>query len=111
MLHLHQRNDGDGSIEASGRYGQKICINPAKGLTVVKFSASPDGAACATSAARVRKRDDPARALESAEAMVAAALAVHRAVSRRPTPGEVHAALTLRSLVASSPNGPCALIS
>ncbi|MEC3765027.1 hypothetical protein [Cupriavidus sp. SS-3] len=77
-----QRNDGDGSIEASGRFGQKIYINPAKGLTVVKFSASPDGAARATSAAGVRKRDDPARAMKSAEAMVAAALAVHRAVSR-----------------------------
>lgn len=77
-----QRNDGDGSIEASGRFGQKIYINPAKGLTVVKFSASPDGAARATSAAGVSKRDDPARALESAEAMVAAALAIHRAVSR-----------------------------
>ncbi|WP_316154257.1 serine hydrolase [Cupriavidus sp. BIC8F] len=77
-----QRNDGDGSIEAGGRFGQKIYINPAKGLTVVKFSASPDGAARATSAAGVRKRDDPARALESAEAMVAAALAIQRAVSR-----------------------------
>ncbi|MFX7620824.1 hypothetical protein ABTJ52_20755, partial [Acinetobacter baumannii] len=31
-----QRNDGDGSVEASGRFGQKIYINPAKGLTVVK---------------------------------------------------------------------------
>ncbi|AGW93354.1 serine hydrolase [Cupriavidus sp. DF5525] len=77
-----QRNDGDGSIEASGRFGQKIYINPAKALTVVKFSASPDSAARATSAAGVRKRDDPSRALESAEAMVAAALAIHRAVSR-----------------------------
>ncbi|WP_042878014.1 serine hydrolase domain-containing protein [Cupriavidus necator] len=77
-----QRNDGHGSIEASGRFGQKIYINPAKALTVVKFSASPDGAARATSAAGVRKRDDPSRALESAEAMVAAALAIHRAVSR-----------------------------
>ncbi len=77
-----QRNDGDGSVEASGRFGQKIYINPAKGLTVVKFSASPDGAARATSAAGLRKRDDPARVLESSEAMVAAALAIHRAVSR-----------------------------
>jgi CubicO group peptidase (beta-lactamase class C family) len=77
-----QRNDGDGSIEASGRFGQKIYINPAKGLTVVKLSASPDGAARATSAAGVRKREDPARALESAQAMVSAALAVHQAVSR-----------------------------
>lgn len=77
-----QRNDGDGSVEASGRFGQKIYINPAKGLTVVKFSASPDGAARATSAAGLRKRDDPARVLESSEAMVAAALAIHREVSR-----------------------------
>ncbi|WP_454738342.1 serine hydrolase domain-containing protein [Cupriavidus necator] len=77
-----QRNDGDGSIEASGRFGQKIYINPAKALTVVKFSASPDGAARATSAAGVRKRDDPSRALESPAAMVAAALAIHRAASR-----------------------------
>ena len=49
---------------------------------MVKFSASPDGAARATSAAALRKRDDPARLLESSEAMVAAALAIHRAVSR-----------------------------
>ncbi|MBP0620849.1 serine hydrolase domain-containing protein [Cupriavidus consociatus] len=54
-----QRNDGDGSIEASGRFGQKIYINPSTELTVVKFSASPDGAARATSAAGVRKRDEP----------------------------------------------------
>lgn len=77
-----QRNDGDGSVEASGRFGQKIYINPAKGLTVVKFSASPDGAARATSAAGLRKRDDPARVLESSEAMAAAALAIHRSLSR-----------------------------
>ncbi|NOV22029.1 class C beta-lactamase-related serine hydrolase [Cupriavidus necator] len=75
-----QRNDGDGSVEASGRFGQKIYINPARGLTVVKFSASPDGAARATSAAGVRKRDDPAaRVLESSQAMVAAAHAILRA--------------------------------
>ncbi|SOZ62821.1 6-AMINOHEXANOATE-DIMER HYDROLASE, Beta-lactamase family [Cupriavidus taiwanensis] len=78
-----QRNDGDGSIEASGRFGQKLYINPARGLTVVKFSASPDGAARATSAAGVRKRDDPAaRVLESSEAMVAAAHAIVGAASR-----------------------------
>lgn len=77
-----QRNDGDRSIEASGRFGQKIYINPARALTVVKFSASPDGAARATSAAGVHKRDDPSRALESSEPMVAAALAIHEALSR-----------------------------
>ncbi|BDB28815.1 serine hydrolase (plasmid) [Cupriavidus sp. P-10] len=77
-----QRSDGDRSIEASGRFGQKIYINPAKALTVVKFAASPDGAARATSAAGVQKRDDPSRALESSEAMVAAALAIHHALSR-----------------------------
>ncbi|MCY1300324.1 6-aminohexanoate-dimer hydrolase [compost metagenome] len=74
-----QRNDGDGGIEASGRFGQKIYINPRIGLTVVKLSASPDNAARPTSAAGVRQRGESARALESSEALVAAALAAYRA--------------------------------
>ncbi|KWR75067.1 serine hydrolase domain-containing protein [Cupriavidus sp. IDO] len=77
-----QRNDGDGSIEASGRFGQKIYINPRLGLTVVKFSASPDNAARPTSAAGIHKRDDPSRVLETPAAMAAAALAIHRVASR-----------------------------
>ena len=32
----YQVNDGDGSVEASGRFGQKIYINPRKELIVVK---------------------------------------------------------------------------
>ncbi|CAG9166154.1 serine hydrolase [Cupriavidus respiraculi] len=74
-----QCNDGDGSVEASGRFGQRMYINPRKALTVVKFSASPDDAARPTSAADIRRRDEPARALETSEALIAAALAVHRA--------------------------------
>ncbi|WP_310567195.1 serine hydrolase domain-containing protein [Hydrogenophaga sp.] len=73
------RNDGDGGIEASGRFGQKIYINPRLGLTVVKLSASTDNAARPTQAGAARPGNEPARALESSEALVAAALAVYRA--------------------------------
>lgn len=45
-----QKNDGDGSIEASGRFGQKIYINPKRQLVIVKLSASADVARRATSA-------------------------------------------------------------
>jgi CubicO group peptidase (beta-lactamase class C family) len=45
-----QKNDGDGSIEASGRFGQKIYINPKREVVVVKLSATPDQARRATSA-------------------------------------------------------------
>lgn len=45
-----QKNDGDGSLEASGRFGQKIYINPTRELVIVKLSATPDLARRATSA-------------------------------------------------------------
>lgn len=75
-----QCNDGDGSVEASGRFGQRIYINPRRGLTVVKFSASPDNAARPTSAEEIRQRDDPARVLETSQALIAAAMAIERGV-------------------------------
>lgn len=75
-----QCNDGDGSVEASGRFGQRIYINPRKELTVVKLSASPDDAARPTSAADIRRRDEPARALETSGALIATAMAIHHAV-------------------------------
>ncbi|RZT36865.1 serine hydrolase domain-containing protein [Cupriavidus agavae] len=75
-----QCHDGDGSVEASGRFGQRIHINPAKALVVVKFSSSPDDAARPTSADDIKRRDDPARVLETSAALVAAGMAVYRAV-------------------------------
>ncbi|WP_257993411.1 serine hydrolase domain-containing protein [Cupriavidus pauculus] len=76
-----QCNDGDGSVEASGRFGQRIYINPRKELVVVKFSSSPDDAARPTSAADIRRSDHPARALEASAALIAAALAIHRSLA------------------------------
>lgn len=38
----YQKNDGAGSIEAGGRFGQKIYINPQRQLVVVKLSSSSD---------------------------------------------------------------------
>lgn len=45
-----QKNDGDGSLEASGRFGQKIYLNPRREVVIVKLSATPDQARRATSA-------------------------------------------------------------
>lgn len=47
----YQKNDGDGSIEAAGRFGQRIYINPKRELVIVKMSSAPDMAPRATSAA------------------------------------------------------------
>ncbi|VVO47307.1 6-aminohexanoate-dimer hydrolase [Pseudomonas fluorescens] len=47
----YQKNDGDGSIEAAGRFGQRIYINPRRELVIVKMSSAPDMAPRATSAA------------------------------------------------------------
>lgn len=47
----YQKNDGDDSLEASGRFGQKIYINPKREVVIVKLSATPDQARRATSAA------------------------------------------------------------
>lgn len=46
----YQKNDGDGSIEAAGRFGQRIYINPKRELVIVKMSSAPDMAPRATSA-------------------------------------------------------------
>lgn len=46
-----QKNDGMGSMEASGRFGQKIYINPQREVVVVKLSATSDLVPRATSAA------------------------------------------------------------
>jgi CubicO group peptidase (beta-lactamase class C family) len=45
-----QRNDGDGSVEASGRFGQKIYINPKREVVIVKLSSTADQTRRATSA-------------------------------------------------------------
>lgn len=46
----YQKNDGDGSIEAAGRFGQRIYINPKRELVIVKMSSAPDMTPRATSA-------------------------------------------------------------
>lgn len=46
----YQKHDGDGSIEAAGRFGQRIYINPTRELVIVKMSSAPDMAPRATSA-------------------------------------------------------------
>lgn len=43
-------NDGDGSIQASGRFGQRIYINPRHEMVIVKLSSQPDQAPRATNA-------------------------------------------------------------
>lgn len=45
-----QLNDGEGSVEASGRFGQKIYINPKREVVIVKLSSTADQAKRATSA-------------------------------------------------------------
>lgn len=43
-------NDGEGSIQASGRFGQRIYINPQHEVVIVKLSSLPDQAPRATTA-------------------------------------------------------------
>ena len=72
-----QKNDGDGSIEASGRFGQKIYINPRREVVIVKLSATADQARRATRAEGEAKAS--ARVVDSPVAfngMVGAVLAV-----------------------------------
>lgn len=72
----YQKNDGDGSVEASGRFGQKIYINPRREVVIVKLSATADQARRATRAdgevkTTARVVDSPA----TFNSMVAALLA------------------------------------
>jgi CubicO group peptidase (beta-lactamase class C family) len=78
----YQVNDGDGSVEASGRFGQKIYINPRKALTAVKFSSSPDMAPRAPTAQQGSAPAAPARSLETSAAFIAAIQAVYAAIPR-----------------------------
>ena len=78
----YQVNDGDGSVEAGGRFGQKIYINPKKELTVVKFSSSPDAAPRNATAETSGSAAAHGRPLESSAAFVAAIQAVYAAISR-----------------------------
>lgn len=71
-----QKNDADGSLEASGRFGQKIYINPQREVVIVKLSATPDQARRATSAdgpAKVAARaiDSPATFNNMVDAILA----------------------------------------
>ncbi|MCY1360528.1 6-aminohexanoate-dimer hydrolase [compost metagenome] len=72
----YQKNDGDGSVEAAGRFGQKIYINPTRELVVVKLASAPDLAPRATQAAAGTQAPAP-RAVDSQQAfngMIAALL-------------------------------------
>lgn len=73
----YQCNDGDGSVEAGGRFGQRIYINPRRELTVVKFASSPDDAARPVSADDVLGSRRPIQSLESPAVLGAVARAVH----------------------------------
>ncbi|AJG24369.1 serine hydrolase domain-containing protein [Cupriavidus basilensis] len=78
----YQVNDGDGSVEAGGRFGQKIYINPRKELTVVKFSSSPDAAPRNPTADTGGNVAAHSRPLESSTAFIAAIQAVYAAIPR-----------------------------
>lgn len=45
-----QRNDADGSVEASGRFGQKKPINPKREVVIVELSSTVDQPRRSTSA-------------------------------------------------------------
>lgn len=59
----YHANDGMGSIEAVGRFGQKIYINPRREVVVVKLSSTPDLAPRANTASGPGRSFD--RAMES----------------------------------------------
>jgi CubicO group peptidase (beta-lactamase class C family) len=75
----YQVNDGDGSIEASGRFGQRIYINPKQALTIVKFSSNPDSAPRPTSA-DATTRSAQRRSIESSATFAAAVKAILAAI-------------------------------
>jgi len=76
----YQVNDGDGSIEASGRFGQRIYINPKQALTIVKFSSNPDSAPRPTSANATTGGSAQRRAIESSAAFAGAVKAILAAI-------------------------------
>lgn len=75
----YQLNDGDGSISASGRFGQAIIIDPRERLTVVKFSSSPDQARRPTSATGGAIEHAP---LDTADALHQAVVAISKAAAQ-----------------------------
>lgn len=70
----YQPNDGMGSIEAFGRFGQRIYINPTRQLVVVKLSSTPDLAPRSTSAAGPGRAYDKAMESPAAFSSMVAAL-------------------------------------
>ncbi|HGM6824667.1 serine hydrolase [Serratia marcescens] len=71
----YQKNDGDGSIEAAGRFGQRIYINPKRELVIVKMSSAPDMAPRATQAgAAPASGSQPADTVAAFNSMVSALL-------------------------------------
>jgi len=76
----YQVNDGDGSFEASGRFGQRIYINPKQALTVVKFSSNPDSAPRPTSANATTGGSAQRRSVESSAAFAGAVKAILAAI-------------------------------
>ncbi|MEE2976107.1 MAG: serine hydrolase domain-containing protein [Pseudomonadota bacterium] len=73
----YQCNDGEGSVEASGRFGQRIYINPRREMTVVKFASSPDDAARPVSVSGTPSPPRPDQSLESSTVFGAVARALH----------------------------------
>ncbi len=68
-------NDGMGSVEAFGRFGQRIYINPARQVVVVKLSSTVDLAPRSTSAAGPgRSFDRPMESPAAFSAMVGSLL-------------------------------------
>jgi CubicO group peptidase (beta-lactamase class C family) len=76
-----QCNDGHGSVEASGRFGQRLYVNPRLELTIVKFASSPDTAARPVSAEGVQRGGRPIQTLETSAALAAVGGAIHRYLS------------------------------
>jgi CubicO group peptidase (beta-lactamase class C family) len=70
----YQVNDGDGSFAAAGRFGQSMLVDPKAGLTIVKFSSSPDFAPRARDARSDAVR--PRATLERGDALSAVARAL-----------------------------------
>ncbi|PCC98187.1 class C beta-lactamase-related serine hydrolase [Halopseudomonas pelagia] len=77
-----QKNDGDNSIEASGRFGQKIYINPKRELVIVQLATTPDRAKRASSASAEDRVDTSA--IGSAATFNNLVSAVHGQLPHRP---------------------------